>query len=87
MANTKKTPKAKKTTTYKPTDVAVVKNEKGKLVLLVGARRIAKHKGTIIDTGKLYWSQLRYAVIATSKDGKAHLSTAREAGSKGWQVG
>jgi hypothetical protein len=89
MVKTTKTKKStsKKAPTYKPSQVAVAKDGK-KLVLLVGARRIAKHKGEILDTGKLYWSQLKYARLATDpKSGKVHLSTARDAAAKGWQVG
>jgi hypothetical protein len=72
---------------YLPTQVAVAKSSKGKLVLVVGARRIAAlPKGAIIDTGKRFWSQMKYTVIATAKDGKARLSSRREAQAKGWAV-
>jgi hypothetical protein len=92
MANKSKSQTAKKSTskktTYKPTEVAVARDAKGKLVLVVGSRRIAAHKGEILDKGKLYWSQLKYARLATDpKSGRVHLSTAREAAAKGWEVG
>ncbi len=83
---TKKTPK-KQTAKFvtRPTLVALMSD--GKVV--VGSRRVAasaKRGHKVLDSKKLWWSQIQFAVPAKSKDGRLHLTTAREAAAKGMEV-
>ncbi len=85
-AMTKKTSKkAEAKYVTKPTIVALMSN--GKVV--VGARRVAAstEKGLkVVDSKKLYWSQIRHVKVAKAKTGKLSLSTEREAAAKGYEV-
>jgi hypothetical protein len=87
MANkTKKTQAKKGTTTYKPTKIALGKDAKGKLHVLIGSRRIDSFKGEVVDRTERFWSQLKYLAIGKDKAGKFHLTSAREAAAKGYAL-
>ncbi len=89
MAKTRKTKKTPKYVT-RPTVVAIVSggSRPGPRVV-VGSRRIAtteKAGGKVLDSKKLYWSQIKHAKVAKAKGGKLLLSTEREAAAKGYEV-
>jgi hypothetical protein len=71
---------------YKPTAIALGVGENGKPKVLVGARRIAAFKGEIVDRAARYWSQLKYVKVGKGKDGRLHLTSARDAAAKGLEV-
>ncbi len=87
---TKKTPR-KRTPKYTttPTLVALIVNGKGKPQVVVGSRRVAAatEKGAkVVDSRKLYWSQIKHAVASKDGKGRFHLTSKREAAKKGFEV-
>ncbi len=86
----KKTPK-KRTPKYTttPTLVALIVNGKGNPKVVIGSRRIgaATEKGAkVVDSKKLYWSQIKHAVPAKDGKGRFHLTSKREAARKNFEV-
>ncbi len=85
MAKTRKTKRTPKYIT-KPTLVAVGKDGKGRLKLLVGSRRITAFKGQLLAKGRRYWSQLKHLHIGKSKAGKVVLVSRRAAKAAGLEL-